>query len=190
MAYRQWGFLQLRERPVLQILKWELKLPNGLTIVDFSSRPEWIKLYGSAGQLHLVPYAGDPTLFAILGGSQTGYPFVTGQLNTNLPQMHYIDYVAGYAAGKIPADITGVIAKIAAVDILGIAGDAILAGIASMSTSIDGISESVSTTASATNATYGARILQLQKEIDAFFSSKDGGANARTSERGITMTVL
>jgi hypothetical protein len=172
-------------------------------------RPEWVKLYGKQGQIHIVPYAGDPTLFAILGGSQTGYPFITGQLNTNLPQMHYIDYIAGLGmrtevetqdptTGEntlvvkylIPDDIVNVVAKIASIDILGIAGDAILAGVASMSTSIDGISESVSTTASATNATYGAHIIQYQKEIDTFFSSANGGVNARTSIRGITMAVL
>lgn len=209
MAYRQWGFMQLRERPVRKIIGCKLVLPNGMVIIDFMTRPEWVKLYGKQGQIHIVPYAGDPTLFAILGGSQSGYPFVTGQLNQNLPQMHYIDYVAGLGKRTeveiidpdteepttvvkyfIPDDIANVVAKIASVDVLGIAGDAILAGVASMSTSIDGISESVSTTASATNATYGAHVLQYQKEIDAFFSQKDDGISARTSERGITMTVL
>jgi hypothetical protein len=105
-----------------------------------------------------------------------------------MPQMIYVDYVAGYKIGAVPEDIRNAVAKIASIDILGIAGDAILAGVASLSTGIDGLSESFSTTASATNATYGAHILQYQKEVDALFNPKSGGA--RTSERGFTFTVL
>ncbi len=187
-AYRAWGFLQLRQRPVISLQKLSLVLPNGQLIVDFNLRPEWIKLYKKQGQIHIVPYAGDPTLFAILGGSQTGYPLITGQMNGNLPQMFYVDYVAGYPQYDIPKDIRDVVAKKASIDILGIAGDAMLAGVASLSTSVDGLSESFSTTASATNATYGAHILQYQKEIDAFFDPKDGAA--RSVERGLTFTVL
>jgi hypothetical protein len=186
--YLQWGFMQLRERPVQQLTGLKLVLPNGQIIMDFMTRPEWIKLYPRQGQLHIVPYAGDPTLFALLGGTQSGYPFVTGQINSQLPQMFYVDYVAGYPLNGIPEDVRNVIAKIAAIDVLGIAGDAVLAGVASLSTSIDGLSESFSTTASATNATYGAHILQYQKEVDAFFNAKDGGA--RSSERGITFSIL
>lgn len=146
-AYRQWGFLQLRERPVQELLTFKMVLPNGQLIVDFLSKDEWVKLYKDQGQLHIVPYAGDPSLFAILGGTQTGYPIVTGQLNSRLPQMFYVDYIAGYPLGKIPDDVCNVIAKIATIDILGIAGDAVLAGVASLSTSIDGLSESMATTA-------------------------------------------
>lgn len=186
--YSNWGFLQLRERPVQKLNGLKLVLPNGQIIVDFMTRPEWVKLYKDSGQLHIVPYAGDPTLFVMLGGSQSGYPFVTGQINANLPQMWYVDYVAGYAQNRIPEDIRNVVAKIASIDVLGIAGDAVLAGVASLSTSIDGLSESFSTTASATNATYGAHILQYQKEVDSFFNPKEGGG--RTSERGFTFVGL
>lgn len=187
-AYRQWGFLQLRERPVQQLNGFKMVLPNGMVIIDFMTKREWIKLYPENGQLHIVPYAGDPTIFALLGGSQAGFPFVTGQMNSHLPQMFYVDYVAGYGLHQIPEDIRNVVAKIASIDALGIAGDAVLAGVASLSTSIDGLSESFSTTASATSATYGAHIKQYQDEVDKFFSAK--GAGARTSERGFTMTGL
>ena len=187
-AWIQFGFLQLRERPVQKVTGLKLVLPNGLVIMDFMTRPEWIKVYKNNGQIHIVPYAGDPTLFALMGGSASGYPFVTGTINSQYPQMLYVDYIAGYAPGEIPNDVRNVVAKIAAIDVLGIAGDAVLAGIASISTSIDGLSESFSTTASATNATYGAHIKQLQDEVDAFFDERKGGA--RTSERGFTISGL
>ena len=187
-AYRQWGFLQLRERPVQELFGLQLVLPNGQVIVDFMTRKEWIKLYSDTGQIHIVPYAGDATLFHLLGGSQSGFPFVTGRINQNLPQMWYVDYVAGYKQKEIPEDIRNMVAKIAAVDVLGITGDALLAGIASASTSMDGLSESFATTASATSATYGAHIKQYQDEIDTFFDEKKSGV--RSSERGLTFTVL
>lgn len=190
-AYRNYGFLQLRERHVQEITSFKLKLPNGNTIIDFTrdaNTKKWIKLYKEAGQVHIVPYAGDPTIFALLGGTQSGYSFATGTMNGNLPQMFEVDYTAGYAAHAIPEAIRNAVAKIASIDVLGVAGDAVLAGVASQSTSIDGVSESYSTTASATNATYGAHINQYQKEVDALFDPKQGAA--RTAERGITMVGL
>lgn len=186
--YTQWGFMQLRERPVQELTGLKLVLPNGNIIMDFMRKPEWIKLYPRQGQLHIVPYAGDPTLFALLGGTQSGYPFVTGSMNSNLPQMLYVDYVAGLALNKIPEDIHNVIAKLAAIDALGIAGDAVLAGIGSLSTSIDGLSESFTTSSSAEFGTYSSHTNQYQKEVDAFFSPKNGGG--RATERGFTFTVL
>lgn len=212
--YAQWGFLQLRERPVSKVLGCKLVLPNGTVIIDFMTRPEWVKLYPKAGQIQIVPYAGDATIFAILGGNQSGYSFITGQINSNLPQMHYIDYVSGLGKKTLvpvidadgvpvlntdrtpqakyqwllPEDICNVVAKLAAIDTLGIASEAYSAGIASLSTSIDGLSESMSLTSSAENILYGGHVKQYQSEVDAFFSPKGGAA--RSSERGFTMTVL
>lgn len=190
-AYRQYGFLQLRERPVQSIEGFQMVLPNGMTIIDFyrdENTRKWVKLYKDSGQVHIVPYAGDPTLFAMLGGTQSGYPFATGRINSNLPQMFYVDYTAGYGLYQIPEDIRNIVAKMASTDVLGIAGDAILAGVASLSTGIDGLSESMSTTASATSATYGAHIKQYKDDIKDFFSPKGGGI--RSSERGITFIGL
>lgn len=184
--YKNWGFLQLKQRHVQKVTGLKMVLPNGNTIMDFMTRPEWIKLYKESGQLHIVPYAGDPTLFNLLGGSSSGFPFATGSLNAQLPQMFYVDYEAGFPLYEIPAEVRNNIAKMASIDVLGIAGDAVLAGVASLSTSLDGLSESFSTTASATNATYGAHILQYQKEVDSFFTKGD----ARSAYRGITMIGL
>lgn len=188
-SYTNWGFLQLREKPMIDLKGLKLVLPNGQIIMDFMREPntkKWIKLDKVGSQINIVPYAGDPTLFAMLGGSQSGYPFVTGRLNSNIPHMFYVDYVAGYGVGKLPHDIGEVIAKTAAINILGLAGDAVLVGISSMSTSIDGLSESLSTTASATSATYGAHIKQLADEVKEFYAK---GA-ARSAYRGFTMIGL
>ena len=59
----------------------------------------------------------------------------------------------------------GVIPSIIVSD-LNIAGDLIAgAGIATQSISIDGLSQSVGTTSSATNSGYGARVIQFNKEL-------------------------
>lgn len=187
-SWMNYGFLQLRERPVIKLLEYKLVLPNNQVIMDFMARPEWLKLYKKNGQVHMVPYAGDPSIFNMAGGTLTGYPFITGAIQGNIPQMIYVSYVAGYEQDKIPKDIRNAVAKMAAIDLLGVAGDAVMVGIANLSTSIDGLSESVGLTASASYSTYGAHIEQFKKEIEAFFDPK--GADPRGTERGITMIGL
>jgi hypothetical protein len=187
-AYANWGFLQLRERPASKLTGAKLVLPNGVVVVDFMATPEWVKFYPETAQMQIVPYAGSATVFGMLGGSQTGFSFMTGKINRNMPQMWYIDYVSGYAQNKIPKDIVNIVAKIASSDILGVAGEALKAGITNMSTSIDGLSESVGTTVSSNSTLYGAHIKQFTEDIDKFFDEKETGA--RSSARGLTFTVL
>ena len=77
------------------------------------------------------------------------------------------DLTLAWTASTIPADLKAVIGMMAAMLPLNIAGDLIAgAGIANFSISMDGLSQSIGTTASATNAGYGARVLQFRKEID------------------------
>jgi hypothetical protein len=60
---------------------------------------------------------------------------------------------------RVPEDILDAIGKLASINVFHQLGDIILgAGIASQSIGIDGLSQSISTTSSATNAGYGARI--------------------------------
>jgi len=83
-----------------------------------------------------------------------------------VPSYWDAQYETGYGSSNIPYDITNIVGKLASIGVLNIAGDLILgAGIASFSLSIDGLSQSTSTTSSATNSGYGARIVQYQKEI-------------------------
>lgn len=193
--YKNWGFLQLRQYPILSVERVRLVLPNYQEVVTFDK--DWIKVYKKHGQINIVPYAGSPTVMTVAGASGTAFPFLTGQFARNFPQAIWIDYTAGL--DEVPADIRAVIGKIASIDVLGIAGDAILAGYASISTSVDGLSQSMSTTASATNATYGARILQLRGEINGFFSEGGGGmkgehgsvgGGARSYYKGFNMQIL
>lgn len=86
--------------------------------------------------------------------------------NRNLQDIFRIDYDTGYEnCEDVPDEFRNIVKKISAVTLMNIYGDGKLAAIASKSVSLNGVSESINTTLSATSATFGARIIQYQKEI-------------------------
>lgn len=102
----------------------------------------------------------------------------------NIPNYWSVTYCTGF--GKIPLDLADLIGKVAAIGIFNIAGDIALgqSALASYSLSIDGLSQSISTTNSATNAAYGARIINYQKEI------KESLNKLRSYYKGITVSSM
>ena len=88
-----------------------------------------------------------------------------GYLNMSMiPDYWTVKYVTGFDV--IPYDIIDVVGKLASIGPFNIAGDLILgAGIASFSLGLDGLSQSLSTTSSATNAGFGARIITYKEEL-------------------------
>lgn len=97
-------------------------------------------------------------------------------LTTQLGSQHFLmipdywdlQYITGFKLDQIPMDLINLTGKLASFGPLGIAGDLILgAGIASQSLGVDGLSQSISSTSSATNAGYGARLVQYEREIKA-----------------------
>lgn len=96
-----------------------------------------------------------------------------------------VDYVVGYEnAGKIPNDVRDIIGKIATCKLLNVIGDGLIAGFSSSSLSMDGVSESFSSTQSATSAYFGARIKVYEDDISNWKK-----ANLRKFKR-ITMGVI
>lgn len=94
-------------------------------------------------------------------------------------------YITGFELDELPYDILEVIGKTASLNVLNQIGDTILgAGIASQSISIDALSQSVSSTASATSAGYGARIINYNKEI------KEALDRLKGVYKGITLTGI
>lgn len=97
-------------------------------------------------------------------------------LTTQLGSQHFLmipdywdlQYITGFKLDQIPMDLINLTGKLASFGPLGIAGDLILgAGIVSQSLGVDGLSQSISSTSSATNAGYGARLVQYEREIKA-----------------------
>ena len=60
------------------------------------------------------------------------------------------------------------IGKMAAISLLNVIGDGLMSGFSSSSLSMDGVSESFSSTQSATSAYFGARIAVYQKEVQEY----------------------
>lgn len=98
---------------------------------------------------------------------------ITSQIGTqryeNIPDYWRIQYITGWDIDDMPMDLLNIVGMLATFGPLNIAGDLVLgvAGISSQSLSIDGLSQSIGTTASATSAAYSARLIQYKKDIDS-----------------------
>ena len=177
--FYHWGFLQLREYPIIDVTRMAFIYPTGQHIIDFPN--QWIKVYHRKGQLQLVPTAGTIDQVMIGQGGQW-LPLMSGRLPQNVPQLVYVDYVAGFL--KPPETYKDMVAKIACIELLRIVGDAIVKGIGSSSASIDGLSQSVSYVATPTTVFFQARINEYKEDYEAF--KKD----QKQRDKGIIMTAL
>lgn len=159
--YNAWSLVQLNNYPVISVDRFTVQYPSAGQIVEWPN--EWIRCDKSKGLVSIVPTAG--TLSDMLVAAGGGYlPSVYAGGLDYLPELFGIDYVAGFDV--IPFNLINLIGKIASLGPFNIFGDLIAgAGIASTSIGIDGLSQSLSTTASATNAGFGSRVLQYNKEI-------------------------
>ena len=160
--YIQYSFIKLFRYPVQRVGSVAIQFPLTTDLLQFD--PTWYRIESAGAQVNLFPTQG--TFSSILlsqGGSYI--PLVYSGIEF-VPHVLHVDYSAGFKRGEVPANILNIIGMKAALGPLNIAGDLIAgAGIATKSISIDGISQSIGTTASATNAGYGARILQYEKQI-------------------------
>jgi len=160
--YNAFSLLQLDNYPVISVESFRVQYPSGQTIVEYPE--EWIRLDKVKGTLQIVPTAGTLSEFVIGQGGSYLPAIYSGM--AYLPQLFHVEYTAGFGRGQLPRDIADIIGKLAACGPFNIFGDLIAgAGIANLSLSLDGLSQSIGTTASATNAGFGARIIQYLKEI-------------------------
>jgi len=167
IPYNQYQRMRLAWRPLLgNPTRVRLVFPGVLSGIP-EIPPEWISVRdGNAASIDIVPGAN------INGFFYNGFFATTQTLwgtwwNQRVPNLLRIDYRAGFLPGCVPRAIQDVIGMLASLFILNPAGDQIAgAGIASSSLSLGGLSQSISTTSSATNSGYGARIIQYTKQID------------------------
>jgi len=160
--WENFGFMQLRHYPLISIERCKFYSSIHGEIMDMKNN-NWLRISSrEAGQLNMFPVAGNigymPT------PAQIYLRFWSG---VRYPGGFEVDYTTGYLTSDfVPDDLREVISKWAAVKSLAQIGDGLLAGFSSSSVSLDGLSESFSSTQSATSAYFGARIIQYQKEID------------------------
>lgn len=160
--YTTYGFLRLNQYPMIQVTRFRAVYPTSNE--EFDLPLEWLKTMPISGQFHIIPTSGTISQ-VILGSGGTYLPLVYDNINY-LPNLWHVDYIAGFANGKMPHDIRDLIMKQAAIQALHIAGERIGGfGVASSSINVDNISQSTTTTKSQGNAFF-YRIDRYQKELD------------------------
>lgn len=158
--------IRLRKRPVRSVTAIEGKWGNNSAIVIPDS---WANMgvdgLDFTGSLTIIPNQD-----AISTLSSYGLPGLGRDVS---PLWWRISYTAGWESeDDVPKSLQAIIGWIAAALPLDTAGDLIAgAGIANKSVSIDGLSTSIGTTSSATNAGYGARLISYQKQAAAMLAS-------------------
>lgn len=167
IAARQECRIKLRRRPVRELLKATFVDPYyGNVVIDLM--PYRILKGGFIGTCYFRPRVMAARANTYLHIWQN---YIFAPYESNRQNIFLIDYETGYEnCQDVPDELRNIAQKIAACTLLNIYGDGKAAAIASRSVSLNSVSESISTTMSATNAMFGARIIQYQKEIKTWFA--------------------
>jgi hypothetical protein len=159
------GMIKTRQRPVRSVSRLDLlsrneKVTSLLNAYTLDKNKGLIKFFNR-------PPKTSDSLRAV---ETAIYPYGAETRDNNL--FYAIDYIAGYEnSDQVPADLRDVIGKIAAVSLLNNVGRGLMSGFSSSSLSMDGVSESFSSTQSATSAYYGADIKQYESEIKNYIDA-------------------
>lgn len=159
---RNW-LIRLKHRPVQEVTRFDWYSPVDTKIVSLMN---WLRLDRKKGLLMFYPKQGQLNSFV-----PYAYPWNNILTGSNYFEAFHVDYVAGFkTAAFVPKDLQDIVGKIAALKLLNVIGDGLIAGFSSSSLSMDGMSESFSSTQSATSAYFGARIKVYQDEIKQYIS--------------------
>ena len=170
--YKQWGYIKGT---------WPIKEPialkgyiNEVKQVDYPK--EWLSIKRTTDKLvnrnlFLIPNTEG-------GAEMTQHSFIfsgitphMGFFGTNyIPNYWRMQYVTGWNENDMPDELIDVVAKLASVQVLAITGDLIYgAGIGNQSISIDGISQTYSTTKGGGKGAFAGRIQQYTEELQTEF---------------------
>lgn len=167
--FQNFIFLKLRQRPLLKLWKVDFRDVAGGKVADITN---WVKPNYRKGSLQFFPNTGALANLPLYAGAS--FPIANAyQAIGNYPDSFFIDYDAGFESSlEFRAqwtELCGIIGMLAAINLLNDYGDGKAAAIASSSIGLSGVSESYSTTQSATNAMYGARIISYRNELKRFY---------------------
>lgn len=169
--FRRYIYLRLRRRPVISVEKAEFRDLAGNLIVNMKDS-NWEKINHEKGSVQFFPTSGTLATLPLFVGSS--FPlFQYSSSRGDYPDAYFIDYTAGFknviSFRKKWNELTPIVGMLSAINMLNDYGDGRSPGLASSSISLSGISESFSTTQSATNALFGARILNFTNQLKEFF---------------------
>lgn len=167
--YLRWGYI----KTVYPIVR-PLGLKGMINNIQQVQYPEnWLSVKKGTDKtsfrnLFLIPNTGDS------GTAQNANAFVYSGMTFNLsffgndfiPNYWNISYCTGWEDGEVPMDLLDAVGKMAAMQVLAMSGDIIFgAGIGNQSISIDGISQSYSTTKGGGKGAFSGRIDQYKEEL-------------------------
>jgi hypothetical protein len=156
---QRYGMITTRARPIIKVHRLNVlsRFQNARSILDK------IVVDKKKGLLKLLERPIRPSETS--RGIQTAINMY-GTETANFHLFYEVDYDAGYeSSDDVPMDLRQIIGKNAAVSLLNIIGDGLMSGFSSSSLSMDGLSESFSSTQSATSAYFGARIKVYEDNI-------------------------
>jgi len=164
--YSEWGFIKANY-PVVCVYKVDGFVGK---VRQVTYPKEWFSIKKSNDglfdrRISIVPNQGvGGTIVdhnSIFSGS---YPNLGYFGQRNIPDYWYLTYLTGFK--DIPADLAKAIGYMASIPIYTSLGNLVIgAGIASQSLSLDGLSQSISTTSSAENSAYSATIGDYQTQL-------------------------
>jgi len=158
------GMITTRKRPVISLSRLDL-LSYKNTILSLLRTSSLDRTKGMIRFLGYLPKQSD-TGRAVEAAIN---PYGPDTMNRTLS--YAIDYVAGFeSSDDVPDDLRQIIGKVAACSLLNIIGRGLMSGFSSSSLSMDGVSESFSSTQSATSAFYGADIKEYKDDIDRYIA--------------------
>lgn len=170
--YERWMWLHLYRYPVISVTSVQGQFPQAQAPIVFPI--EWAVVDKAAGHLQMIPTGGSIAQFMI-GSTSLFLPLI--QRGGYIPGFWQVTYQAGFDAESIPTDINDAAAKLASMSIANVLGDLIGGvGVLGASIGLDGLSEFLSLSKSATTSALYSRILAYRTELFG------NGTNPRTSQ--------
>jgi hypothetical protein len=157
-----WGFIKTFHRPVRTFTSIQGIFP--FYAGDNVQFPlSWVQLDQKSGQINLMAQSGTMAQFIMeAGGALLPELF---RFQSYVPRFFSLAYDAGYDDGLIPIDLNQAVAKLAAMSALNILGDLIGGvGVLGSSVGMDGLSQFISMTKTATTGAFFSRVLQYRTE--------------------------
>ena len=158
LTFREWGYIPLNYN-IAEFIEGEGKINRDKV---FEIKDEYISISQQIDQFRSMYVMPVGLGFWWAYFNQNIHYF--GYRNDYIPNYWHIKYFSGF--DKVPSDIVEATGKMTMLQIYNILGNILFGvGIASTSKSIDGLSQSIGTTQSATNALFGASINQFKDEL-------------------------
>lgn len=179
------------------IIKTRYPVNDPLSVIGMFNRveqitypPEWLQSHSNSDGVFQKRISIVPSSSTSVNTSQdfilTGMTTQLGLGSSgNIPDYWHIQYVTGFNPSNIPFTLLNIIGMYAAIPLLLIAGDMVLGpGISGNSLSIDGLSQNITTSASAGTSAFAHRIKQYSDNI------KDTLDKVKIVYRGYNWTVM